>query len=347
MTFDGHANLAISAIAVAPNPATTGTVLQLNPGDYTKYAAVPFNCTIVTPNGSEIVRMTAFDPITQNYTILRGQEGTTAQPITVGSVVVNSITKKVITDIENAILGLIDQPVPQVYPNFGVNYQNKPQYVPQDIAYFKRIGLRNIRVTLVATGGNAWSVGTADGGYNYATYRLVARMFANAGFFVTVGPSGNGSTMTAATWPAYHDWVVAEAAYMQSIGMKLAYYEIGNELEFSIDQTTLTYAQLNANLRQLALDVKAVYNLGGISYGMTLSRTTAANDWLANGLGGLDVLNIHAYGVINTSTQTVSPSFFASIASFVAAFGDRVYVGELVVEPAGGFAAQKKIIVDE
>lgn len=104
--WDEHANLAYSTVRTAPSPAISGTTLVLASGQGTLFAdpVVGYNCTIwpagVNPTAAnaEIIRVTALAGDTM--TIERAQEGSTAQLITTGFQIANSITKKALTDIE-------------------------------------------------------------------------------------------------------------------------------------------------------------------------------------------------------------------------------------------------------
>jgi hypothetical protein len=105
-TFDKHKNLAYSNVAIAPSPNTSGTSLVVTGGDGSKFPAVPFNATLwptgVQPviTNAEIVRVTNI--VTDTFTIIRAQEGTTAQPIVPGFQIAAGITAKTIDDIESA-----------------------------------------------------------------------------------------------------------------------------------------------------------------------------------------------------------------------------------------------------
>lgn len=112
MPFDPHANLASSLVTIAPSPDTSGTTLTVSAGQgalFPNPSPIPFNCTVVpwntfpTQANSEIVRVTAI--VGDTFTIIRAQEGTTAKPIAAGWLIANSITAKVITDIEAATGG--------------------------------------------------------------------------------------------------------------------------------------------------------------------------------------------------------------------------------------------------
>jgi hypothetical protein len=104
MAFDAHKNLAYSAVATAPSPATSGTSLVVTAGQGTLLPTPPFNATVcangaipITTN-AEIVRVTNIS--TDTLTITRAQEGTTARAIIVGDQIFNAETAKTLTDIE-------------------------------------------------------------------------------------------------------------------------------------------------------------------------------------------------------------------------------------------------------
>ncbi len=107
MIFDAHKNLALSAVIVAPVPATSGTTLTVTLGTGVLFPTAPFNCTIYPAGRSplitnaEIVRVTSV--VGDVLTIVRAQEGTAARSIRVGDSIGNTMTVKVFTDIENAV----------------------------------------------------------------------------------------------------------------------------------------------------------------------------------------------------------------------------------------------------
>jgi len=101
---DAHKNFAISLVATAPSPATTGTSLVVTGGEGTKFPAVPFNAviwptaTLPTSANAEIVRVTNIS--TDTLTITREQESTTARTVIVGDQIAASITAKTLEDVE-------------------------------------------------------------------------------------------------------------------------------------------------------------------------------------------------------------------------------------------------------
>lgn len=111
---DLHTNLAVSLVATAPSPASSGTSLVITAGDGAALfsQAVPYNClvwpanTLPTRANAEIVRVTA--RTTDTLTITRAQEGTTARSIVVGDQIAIAVTAKTFTDIEDVIQGLVE-----------------------------------------------------------------------------------------------------------------------------------------------------------------------------------------------------------------------------------------------
>jgi hypothetical protein len=105
MAFDAHKNLAISTIATAPVPPTSGTSITVAGGEGARFPAVPFQATvwangaIPTPANAEIVRVTGVNG--DGFTITRAQENTTARAIVAGDLIAATITAKTIADIEN------------------------------------------------------------------------------------------------------------------------------------------------------------------------------------------------------------------------------------------------------
>src|SRR4051812_47728316 len=104
-SFDAHKNLAVSAVATAPSPATSGTSLVVTTGHGTRFPAVPFNATIwpvatqPTPANAEIVRVTAIS--TDTLTITRAQESSSARTVIVGDQIAATISAKTLSDVED------------------------------------------------------------------------------------------------------------------------------------------------------------------------------------------------------------------------------------------------------
>jgi hypothetical protein len=106
--FDSHANLAYSLITGAPTPALTGQTLVIQTTQVELFSEPPFNCGVWPPaqnatvDNCEFVRVTETNGTT--FTILREQEGSSAQEIGYGWQIAQIITKKSLEDIEGAII---------------------------------------------------------------------------------------------------------------------------------------------------------------------------------------------------------------------------------------------------
>ena len=110
---DAHANFAYSTIAVSATSA--GLNFSVAAGDGAKFPAVPFNATVwpasVQPltTNAEILRVTA--RATDAMTATRAQESTTAINLPVGTQIANTITNKVLTDVETVAAAAIPKSI--------------------------------------------------------------------------------------------------------------------------------------------------------------------------------------------------------------------------------------------
>lgn len=109
--MDAHKNLAVSTVATAPSPATSGTSLIVAAGQGARFPAAPFNATIwpagstPDPSNAEIVRVTAVS--TDTLTITRAQEGSSARTVVVGDQITATVTAKTLTDIESGYVPIV------------------------------------------------------------------------------------------------------------------------------------------------------------------------------------------------------------------------------------------------
>lgn len=103
-------NFAVSTVATAPSPATSGTSLVVASGEGSRFpdpASQNYNVVVCpsnerpTPANSEIVRVTAKS--TDTLTITRTQESTSARTVVVGDLVFLTPTAKDFTDIYNTL----------------------------------------------------------------------------------------------------------------------------------------------------------------------------------------------------------------------------------------------------
>lgn len=202
-------------------------------------------------------------------------------------------------------------------PTLGCNYKALQANWSADMVYFNAIGLKGIRPNLASI-PSGWSPPGAMSAGSYEYWRLCASTFAAAGFWVSWGPSGlsgadTAGSFTATNWTQYHAAVIADATYMQSQGIALGVYELGNEMEALMDGTTITIPQFIVNMAQLATDVKAVYSLSPIGYSCYDYNSTTYNQWITNGLGGLDYLGVHPYSNINAGGRGLSLGGYQNI----------------------------------
>lgn len=104
--IDAYKNLAVSSVATAPSPPTTGTTLTVFSGHGSRFPAVPFNVTVwdpaqlPSPATAEVARVTAMAGDT--LTITRAQEGTTARAITANDVIAATFTAKLVADLRDS-----------------------------------------------------------------------------------------------------------------------------------------------------------------------------------------------------------------------------------------------------
>lgn len=170
--------------------------------------------------------------------------------------------------------------------------------------------------SLTQSGGTATAV--AAGAPNFPTGDTVTIYGAS--------PSGYNGTFTVTN--------VNSTTFTYSVSSSLAPMATGSPECFDT-----SVSQLNVNLRQLATDIKAIPGWSGldtsVSYGCfnnNVNGVLTYNDWIANGLGGLDFLSIHPYGVINNNT-TIAPSGFAFVQEMITAFGNQCYLSEFNLDP--------------
>lgn len=221
-----------------------------------------------------------------------------------------------------------------VYPGFGLNYYpfvtnpdgtnsstpKSTDALQSDIKLFKSWGVQNIRI----------SVGVLNYPHNthdLATQRAAAKLFVDAGFYVTAGTSGVvGSPDTT----AYNSVLSAEVALWISQGIIIGDFEIGNEIE-------LFNPPSNWNARMLTITQAATVvkqQAPGIPISYAMSQTGAILDYfIDNGLGGLDYLSYHPYGSISGGVVTPG-SGFERIVDGIAAFGNKFYVSEFNLDPS-------------
>lgn len=111
MAFDNLKNFAISLVALAPSPATSGTSLTVTSGDGARFPAAPFQAVVwplgavPDPTNAEIVRVSAING--DVLTITRAQESSTARTVLVGDQIALAVTAKQFTDLQALVGGAL------------------------------------------------------------------------------------------------------------------------------------------------------------------------------------------------------------------------------------------------
>ena len=101
--MDALKNFSYSNVATAPSPATSGTSLVVTAGQGSYFPATPFDATIwpsgtqPTNTNAEIVRVTNVS--TDTFTITRAQYGTSAQSITVGYQIAQTVDANLLSQL--------------------------------------------------------------------------------------------------------------------------------------------------------------------------------------------------------------------------------------------------------
>ncbi len=144
------------------------------------------------------------------------------------------------------------------------------------------------------------------------------------GFDVIWGVGSAHTKLTAANWDSYVTAVESYAAWAQANGI----YEflIGNETERHNNDTTLTDAQLRANLRSLATSVQAIFTNGDVGYG---NSCEFLSNWLTEGRGDIDQLSWMIY------IDEENDVWKNNVDAMVAAFGNHTYINEFNLDSGG------------
>lgn len=198
-----------------------------------------------------------------------------------------------------------------IWSGTGVNYIGGESQWGIDADYFESIGINKIRVHLIGNDDDYW---IACAGY-----------FASRGFYVIWGQtnvsSGRGSSE--ATWDAYVTSVMANAALSESY--KISEFQIGNEMHYRIDGTTLTQAQLRNKLRSLATQVKGVFS-GVISYSFDVNGE--GENWISEGKGDIDKIGFNYYNEWTSGRYMWYTGVNPILPLLVAEFSDSLYLTE-------------------
>lgn len=321
MAYDAHANLAYSLVATAPAPAISGTTLSVTAGQGALFPAAPFNCTVwavgtfpITTN-AEIIRVTS-KGAGDNWTIVRAQEGTAARTILVGDQIANTITAKVITDIETSALTNLNISAGTTSNNLSaLTFSNSGNV---------SFGLNGSTVTATAT------VASTQGSMNVSagtTSSLASAFtFSNSN---NVSFGINGATITATASVASTQASVNLSAGTTSSLASAFTFSNSNNVSFGMNGATITATATVAAQTNQTAGLYAVGNTTGQSSSSTFDARTISFSGAGNvsvGYSGGNVLisgGTAAAAPINFSAGTTS----SNIGSVVFSDSNRVSFG--------------------
>lgn len=241
MAFDPHANFGYSTIATAPVPALTGLSLTVAAGEGALFPAVPFNCTVwpsgVSPisTNAEIIRVTA--KAGDVFTITRAQESTAAIAIAAGYQISNTITVKVITDLETAIAALPQFAVQSI--SAGTTLGTGPQIILSN-SNGVSFGMSNNIITASVAGGGGGGGAAISAGTNSQNTGTV--VFSNSNG-ISFGMSTNGMVTASYTVPSTAGLISAlnfsAGTTSNNVSDSLVFSD-ANNVSFGLDGSTIT-----------------------------------------------------------------------------------------------------------
>jgi len=127
-------------------------------------------------------------------------------------------------------------------------------------------------------------------------------------------------TITASNWPDFRQAILDAARWAQDNGVYE--FQIGNEEEYHIDETTMTEVQIIKNLKAVATEVQSIFTNGKVSY--SCGRYPLSN-WISLGKGDVDLLALNVY----QGGTTFSDRWKTDISGLVSAFGSSgTYITE-------------------
>jgi hypothetical protein len=104
------------------------------------------------------------------------------------------------------------------------------------------------------------------------------------------GVSSTLTVITSTNWADFRQAILDTATWAQANGVYE--FQIGNEEEWHVDGTTMTVAQIIANLKSVATEVKQIFTNGNVSYSCFGANI---NDWITAGKGDIDILASNIY----------------------------------------------------
>jgi hypothetical protein len=202
-----------------------------------------------------------------------------------------------------------------IWSGIGVNYGHQSVYDPvqveSDFSYLQSAGVTRLRIAMPTFDSTSASLANSQD--------MVVRALSH-GFYVVWGVVvGYGTgTITATRWNAGKSYILNTLVHWaQSVG--LSELCLTNESELSADNATITAAQIRADIRAMASSIKTSGFPGKLSYSTSTLQQYRTN-WIAEGLGMLDLIGWNSYDVL--------VKFNARNDAVRAAFGNRTYISE-------------------
>src|SRR5665648_403123 len=137
------------------------------------------------------------------------------------------------------------------------------------------------------------------------------------------GVGFGGTTITSDNWTDYRAAILDAAQWAQDNGVYE--FQLGNEEELHVDGTTMTVAQIIANLKDVATDVKKIFTNGNVSYSMSWDNEI----WRATGKGDLDIIGLNVYK--GSDIGTFDDYWKEQISDNYNKFGSEMYISEFNV----------------
>ncbi len=168
-------------------------------------------------------------------------------------------------------------------------------------------GFEELRIDIPDYQSINWLSGSKD---------MVIRTIAK-GAKVIWGVTSYENTITAANWPNFRQAILDNAQWAQDNGVYE--FQIGNEEENHIDETTMPWYQIIANLKSVATEVQEIFTNGKVSYSCD---SFAIDEWVTAGRGDIDIIASNIYKGVDTTWQT-------NITALVNGFGiEHTYITE-------------------
>jgi hypothetical protein len=202
-----------------------------------------------------------------------------------------------------------------IWTGIGINYGHQSLYdasqVEADFTFLKAQGITRLRIAMPTFDSTS---GAIANGQDMVQRALNHGFYTVWGVVVGYGPG----TITASRWAAGKAYILNTLVpWAQSNG--LSELCLTNESELSADNTTITAAQIRADIRSMASTIKAGGFSGKVSYSTSILQTYRT-PWITEGIGVLDLIGFNSYDVLT--------NFNARNSAIVFAFGDRTYVSE-------------------